>query len=135
MRLKRQHFRDYTVNALRLYFHLNKPATEGEAYGNLVLFEKHNNLKFNRCERENLVHDALCVHKLITELKATAADAEKADILSEVYINRNKGKGTINDAVIRVSLNHHMSTATVNRILRKCRLRYAEIRGLSTLSL
>ena len=77
----------------------------------------------------------MCVHKLITELKATEEGKEKADILSEVYINQNKGKGTINDAVVHASLSFHVSTATVNRILRKCRMRYAEIRGLSTLSL
>ena len=133
MSVKIQHYRDYTVNALLLYYHLNKPKTEGEAYHNLVLFEKQNNLRFSKTERETLVHDALCVHKLITELRQT--EQEKAEILSEVYINRNKGKGDINDAVIRASLAHHISTATVNRILRKCRLRYAEIRGLSTLSL
>lgn len=135
MSAKPQHYRDYTVNALRLYYHLNKPKTEGEAYHNLLLFEKRNNLKFSKAERETLVHDAVCVYKLITELKQTEREQEKADILSEVYINRNKSKGDINDAVVRASLNHHISTATVNRILRKCRLRYAEIRGLSTLSL
>lgn len=135
MSVKLQHYRDYTVNALRLYYHLSKPASEGEAYHNLVLFEKYNALRISRQERESLIHDVMCVHKLITELKATNEGKEKADILNEVYINRNEGKGAINDAVVRASMKHHVSTATVNRILRKCRLRYAEIRGLSTLSL
>lgn len=135
MSAKVQHYRDYTVNALRLYYRLKKPSTEGEAYSNLVLFEKYNNLKFSRHERECLVHDVMCVHKLIAELKATEEGKEKADILSEVYINQNKGKGAISDAVVHASLSFHVSPATVNRILRKCRLRYAEIRGLSTLSL
>ena len=123
-------YRDYAVDAFHFYGLMHKPKSVQLAEYRLKEYLLTNGIDISKEQFTASMDDLIAVIKTIGRLKHTQYGDKIMDVL-KIYTDIDPyRRGNIENAIIKTSLTHYLSTATVNRYLKIARDTFAEIRGL-----
>ncbi len=123
-------YRDYAVDAFRFYGIMHKPKNIQLAVYRLKEHLLTHRINLNKAQFDACMDDLIAVIQMVDQFKKKHNGEDLLSVLS-IYTDQDPTlRGAISAAVVRVSIQRHISTATVDRYLKICRDTFAEIRGL-----